>query len=912
MKKFYVYLFALTSSVCIKAQTNPLPQTLPVSINFGTTNFTPPASNTTAWAGDGTRPYTSQLAAENSLPGANVASTALFNTSPASGGSGGQYGHAVSSDARLTILQSGNATHGTTQFGLAINTVGITSATISYDLVLSVANTRDIGIVLQYRIGTTGSFTTVPGSAIVYNSTTSNGGDADGTNDYDNYLFNLPAGALGQPEVQLRWASWQTSNTTSARSGIGIDNISITAGSIIPCTEPNSQPTNLILTPAPTSITGSFTPTSANGYLVIRSTSASLSAFPVDGVVYNESQPLGGGEVVMVGSTTSFVDVGLAPTTQYYYFVFAYNDNACSGAPNYLSSNPLINNVTTLAIPPCTVPSSAPTNLSLSPSSTSVSGSFTAVVNANNYLIVRSLNNTLSFTPTNGVTYTAGQNFGVDTIVYYGANNSFFATGLTPLTTYYFFVFAANGSCTGQPFYNTTSLSGTTTTLAGGGSGIPPGYYDAATGLTCAPLKTALRNIISANYNQQSYTPGVWNAYQTTDQHPNDAGTATIMWDMYSDNPTGAEAYTYTYGTNQCGNYSGEGSCYNREHSFPKSWFNDAYPMYSDLNHLFPTDGYVNGRRGNEPYGEVSAPTWTSTNGSKLGPNTFPGFNGVVFEPIIAYKGDFARGQLYMATRYQSQMPGWVGNGNVNDVLSDTNQIYPSYDGWYIQMLYKWHTNDPVSQKEIDRNNAVYAIQNNRNPFIDHPEYVALIWQCSGVIPVTLIDFTATKINNEAILLKWFATQETNFKKYQIERSTDGRTFATIGEVEGRNFANYSFTDNSLPTANTVFYRIRMIDIDGKTSTSKILAVRLFSSKSGALIYPNPATSTVTLKLKAAVKANTKASISDIAGKVIYYQNVVAGTKLVNFNLEQLPAGLYFIKLNDGVNTIVEKIQVVK
>lgn len=909
MQKLYLlFLIGFYGNLSL-AQTNPAPQTLPVNINFGTANFTPPATNMAAWTGDGVRPYTSQAAAEASLSGANT--TSVFNTAPASGGSGGQYGHAVSGDARLTILQSGNATNGTTQAALAINTTGVTDATIAYDLALSVANARDIGVVLQYRIGTSGAFTTISGSNVVYNSATSNGGDADGASDLDNYIFNLPPAALGQPEVQIRWATWNGTQA-GARSGIGIDNISITAGSILPCSEPANQPTALVLAPAPTSISGSFTaPTpAADGYLVVRSTSPTLSAAPADATVYNEAQSFGGGVIVFIGNTTSFTDLNLSPTTTYYYFVFAFNENACAGGPNYLSVNPLTNSTTTLAIPPCTTPPNPPTNLTLTPTSTSISGSFTGAAGANNYLVVRSLNSTLSFTPANGVTYASGQFFGVDTIVAYGSSTSFFASGLTPSTTYFFFVFSANGSCTGEPFYNTTALTGTAATQAGGGNGIPPGYYDAVGGLTCAPLKSALRNIITAGYISLSYTPGVWNAFQTTDQHPNDAGTAQIMWDMYSDNPAGAEPYTYTYGTNQCGNYNSEGDCYNREHSFPQSWFNSASPMVSDLYHIFPTDGHVNGRRGNQPYGEVSAPTFTSLNGSKLGPNTFPGFAGVVFEPRNEYKGDFARGQLYMITRYETQAAGWQNNGNANDVLA--GNTYPSYDNWYIQLLYKWHTNDPVSQKEIDRNNAAYALQNNRNPYVDHPEYVALVFQCTGLIPVTLIDFTATKINASEILLRWYATQETNFKKYQLERSTDGRNFIYAGEVEGRNLSSYSFTDNNLPDATTVFYRIKMIDIDGKFSYSKILAVRLFGSKTNMLVYPNPVSASVSVKLKDALKMPTSFNLTDVAGKTVITQTVNAGQKTVTIDVSNLPAGTYLLHfINDGLPE-VEKVQVIR
>ena len=251
----------------------------------------------------------------------------------------------------------------------------------------------------------------------------------------------------------------------------------------------------------------------------------------------------------------------------------------------------------------------------------------------------------------------------------------------------------------------------------------PAGYYDTATG-NGYTLKTQLYNIIDG-HTPRSYDQ-LWTDFYSTDRKPNG-----YVWDMYSDIPSGTPSYDYTFYSEQCGNYSGEGSCYNREHSFPKSWFNDATPMYSELFHLYPTDGYVNGKRSNYPFGEVGSATWTSTNGSKLGTCNYPGYSGTVFEPIDEYKGDFARTYFYMATRYENIIAGWENNDSNGDAVLDgtADQVY---EDWYLNMIIEWHNNDPVRQKEIDRNNAVYAKQNNRNPFIDHPEYVAKIW--GGVI----------------------------------------------------------------------------------------------------------------------------------------------------------------------------------
>ncbi len=183
--------------------------------------------------------------------------------------------------------------------------------------------------------------------------------------------------------------------------------------------------------------------------------------------------------------------------------------------------------------------------------------------------------------------------------------------------------------------------------------------------------------------------------------------------------PGGTPPYLYTFGDDEGGSASGEGEGYNREHSWPSSWFDDQAPMRTDLFHIVPTDIYVNNRRGNYPYGEVSSPTWTSLNGSRLGPCSWPGYSGTVFEPREDFKGDLARNYFYMTTRYLGEDAGWPGSP-----MTDGAQLLE----WAEGLLIAWHLDDPVSTKELDRNEAVYDIQSNRNPFIDHPEYVLMIY----------------------------------------------------------------------------------------------------------------------------------------------------------------------------------------
>ncbi|MCX6328589.1 MAG: endonuclease [Bacteroidia bacterium] len=242
----------------------------------------------------------------------------------------------------------------------------------------------------------------------------------------------------------------------------------------------------------------------------------------------------------------------------------------------------------------------------------------------------------------------------------------------------------------------------------------PPGYYSSAEGLTGTALQQALHDIID-NHTVVSYAD-LWTYFQSTDKKSNGK-----VWDMYSDIPSGTPAYEFVFITNQCGSYNSEGDCYNREHSFPNSWFGgEVYPMYSDLFHLYPTDGWVNNKRSNYPFGETNSATWTSTNGSKLGTCSVSGYSGTVFEPIDDYKGDFARSFFYMAVRYYGEDSGWPSE---SDMVTGSQP-----KTWSMNMLMEWDQGDPVSQKEKDRNEAVYLIQGNRNPFIDNASYANLIW----------------------------------------------------------------------------------------------------------------------------------------------------------------------------------------
>ncbi|MDR2064389.1 MAG: endonuclease [Prevotellaceae bacterium] len=359
----------------------------------------------------------------------------------------------------------------------------------------------------------------------------------------------------------------------------------------------------------------------------------------------------------------------------------------------------------------------------------------------------------------------------------------------------------------------------------------PANYYDNAEGKSGAELKTSLYNIIK-NHTQLGYGD-LWTAFYTTDAKSNGK-----VWDMYSNT-------NYTFGSDQqgSGNYTGEGQMYNREHSFPKSWFNDGYPMYTDLFHLYPADAYVNGRRSNYPYGNVKNVTFTSTNGSKLGTPSVSNFNesAYVFEPANDYKGDFARTYFYMATCYENRIAGWRGNNAATrDILDGTS--YPAFKSWYVDMLIEWHKNDPVSEKEISRNNAVYNIQGNRNPYIDHPEWVECVWKEDCISQATIIisdikylpaipdETSAVDVSSTVNIYGNDVIQTVNLYYGTSSSSMSGNTAMTMTN------GSYTAQIPAYPNGTTVYFQIRAVSREGVNKSSNVYNYTVVEAKQDLII----------------------------------------------------------------------------
>lgn len=281
---------------------------------------------------------------------------------------------------------------------------------------------------------------------------------------------------------------------------------------------------------------------------------------------------------------------------------------------------------------------------------------------------------------------------------------------------------------------------------------VPMAYYRALDGKSDAELKTAAYNIIH-NLTPISDYYDLPDYFEVTDVYPN----SRRWWDMYSDIPLYAPSFKGL----------------NREHSLPKSWWGGSTSVqaYTDLNHLYPSEAAANMAKSNYPLGMVdrTSPTKFDNGITTVG---FPvagqgGGAGYVFEPADEYKGDFARTYFYMATCYQDYT--WKYKYML------VNGTYPTLNQWSVDLLLKWHREDQVSQKELDRNEAVYKFQNNRNPFIDFPELAEYIWGNRKGQIFRLDD--ATQPSGDPVLITPVQDMSLEFGQVALGKSTTAKLF---------------------------------------------------------------------------------------------------------------------------------------
>lgn len=341
------------------------------------------------------------------------------------------------------------------------------------------------------------------------------------------------------------------------------------------------------------------------------------------------------------------------------------------------------------------------------------------------------------------------------------------------------------------------------------------GYYDRMEGKRREALKQAVKECV-AQHTMLNYT-NLPNNWVYTDVYPELYNGQKRWWEMYSN-----EVYLIRGG--QSGLTSFRDNRMQREHSVPKSWWgsDDSSPAWTDIYNLYPSDGPANQAKSNYPLGPVDPARASFNNGAtKVGVpvSGFGGSAGLVFEPADEYKGDFARAYFYVFTVYDQL--NWTANS------MGARNTWPTLKPWAYEMLLQWARRDPVSQKEIDRNDAAERQQGNRNPFIDFPELAEYIWgtrtnedfyikdQNGGVTPPITGDPELTSpINGEALDFGEVAVQGVS-NSILIVNGSNMRSALTL-RVTGTDRGMFNISRNSIPAADVnsqggtqvnVFYR---------------------------------------------------------------------------------------------------------
>ena len=472
MKKILQFIYFVSIFTSLHAQT-PVPMASRPSLTY-TENFSDIASWTNNFvSGIGANRFGSVApGGATAIPSAvritantNVFQVGTFPAPPASSAGGVHRGTDQTIPTNSIILLSTGTADNTTSAAIDfyMDFTAVDAGTLSFDwaTVFNAAGNRN-GSLRVYASIDGVSYTEIASVLNFTNNVTASGSINN---------VALPATFNNSATARLRFYYHNgTGGTTGSRPKFSIDNLKVTALPNTPCVTPTAQPTNLIFgTITSSSIDGSFTAASPapNSYLVIVSTNNSLTSLPIDGVTYNLGDNVGDGYVISNNNALSFTAIGLPGSTDYYFFIFSVN-NVCIGNVRYLIANPLEANATTIpALPACTTPINQPTALNFGTiTANSIQGSFTAAAASDGYLVLRSIAASLTNNPINGINYAPGNTIGNATVVQQNNITVFTATGLSPITLYYFYIFSYNNlSCSSGPaYYVTAPLSGSTST----------------------------------------------------------------------------------------------------------------------------------------------------------------------------------------------------------------------------------------------------------------------------------------------------------------------------------------------------------------------------------------------------------------------------------------------------------------
>jgi endonuclease I len=332
---------------------------------------------------------------------------------------------------------------------------------------------------------------------------------------------------------------------------------------------------------------------------------------------------------------------------------------------------------------------------------------------------------------------------------------------------------------------------------------VPVGYYDVASGKTGAELKSSLNGIISGHtsYPYSSTNTDVWDILKAADKDPNNAANVIGIYSGFEMDAAAEYA---------------SGAGWNREHVWAKSRgdFGTTMGAGTDCHHIVAADISTNSARNNRnfDYGESF---YVDGSGNYSGSTLSKTSSAWVWEPRDEVKGDVARMIFYMATRYEGI--GGEPDLELTETLLNNTDKSPIHAK--LSVLLQWHQNDPVSTTELNRNEVIYGFQNNRNPFIDHPEYVCEIWPCGAVgNNVPIFSSTGSTTATQGQLYSYnITTSDTEGDTRAITASTKPSWLSSIDNGNGT--ATLSGTPSSANVGNHSVV-LNVSDASGNTNQS--------------------------------------------------------------------------------------------
>lgn len=352
-----------------------------------------------------------------------------------------------------------------------------------------------------------------------------------------------------------------------------------------------------------------------------------------------------------------------------------------------------------------------------------------------------------------------------------------------------------------------------------------PGYYSSVDATTPAALKSSLHNIIK-DHTKIPYTSSSTDTWDVLELAGEDVDNSSKIIALYKNS-----AYTKVHGGN---------NDYNREHSWPKSYGfpndNSSNYPYTDMHHLFLANSSYNSSRSNKPFdicvsGCTEKPTDVNNGRGGVGQSNFTKTG--IWDVWEARQGDVARAMFYMAVRYEGGSHGITNKSEPNLELTDNLTLIENsqtgsnesvaYMG-LLSVLIQWHNSDPVDIYEHQHNESVENGQGNRNPFIDHPEWVACVFElvCGGgsdtTAPNAPNNFTGSATVIGSISLDWYNNTESDLAGYNIYRSINsGSGFSKLNS----SLVTYSnYADSSVAANTTYYYRVTAQDNSGNESSN--------------------------------------------------------------------------------------------